>query len=1763
MYFITSPSVFRLDTPEVVSLSVTHTNHPVVVHLYIKDRQKRKIDHRAVTVHPDLVHNTTFTLQPSDIEGSNEDSFDYVYLVARAKSQRKRFRKEASILVSKWSGYIFIQTDKPVYTPGQDVKLRVIPLNEMRKPTNASVYIDIKNPQGVIVQRKNASYQGSFITDTFTLPTRPLYGDNWTVEARFTNGLLTMKTVTFEVKEYVLPKFRVGIETDQDIVLPSTDTVRVNITAKYFHGEPVTGSCTLSVGLLVDGLKRISDVDFKLKLISGTAEFLVELYKLRDKFPDYWFPDGARLFLRASVLDNGTGRREQVTHNAAVFTNKPYKISTARSQKYFKPGLTYDLKIDTFYANSKTASYCALKISCSMDGGITINRIGSTDEQGQLIVPVDLGFIRHVTCKITTDSRRNIYDDLEQTEVTLELEAMSTNSNQFIQVKPVLEEDRLMAEVTSTETGNQDYVHLLISGGRIISHHQTRGSNSFIHPIDSNMAPNMKILTYTLATRRHGRHTDILADSSSFHVPSVCNYRELELVVPNVQVSPQSVMTFNVTGAPNSSIGFLAVDKALYQISDKNKMRKEMMMSEFAGHDIGCSTGGGININKVFEDAGLAVITNADVETSQRQGLECSSGRRKKRSTRQEDVTNPCCVAGRNFSYTFGQSHLIESSECYTEGQQVYNLTTSPSCAKAFYRCCMEYVQRLDSPGLLHGPQGLQGFKKPSSIFDFDRSTVMSQDEEYTFRDIDAEMDDVPIRSYFPESWMFLENYVDDTGFLSMSVELPDSITTHVIQAVSLSPVYGMCVAEPADVISTKEFFIDLDLPYSVVRMEQTEIRVALYNYGNKKLPCHIRLLDTEGVCSAEQDKVSIDIEPNDVQLARFPIVPMRAGEFIMDVIVLCEVSNVGDRVRKTLKVVNEGREEKKTVSFWLDPKGRRHHHYDETDINIQVSHPFTSINTQVTTVDLTLPKEAIPGTGKCKVSAIGNIMDAAVQTVLGGVHDLLDNVPHGCGEQTMILMAPLVYAMRYLQGTGRLTPQAEMRGRFFMRVGYQRELSFRKPDGSFSVWQHRASSTWLTAFVMKVFCQAKQYIDIDQNVICSGMEWLFSKQNENGSFTESSPVYHKEIMGGINGEMSMTAFVLISMLECDCRLQGTAERITRAVDFLENQFLKSHHPYSLSISAYALVLANSPRKWRINKKLQRYSQLKLFSRNQGPETGYRYWPIEPSDFTNQTDIPFWYRKPPSSISIETTAYALLTQLALDKLQYSHNIVEWMVEQQQASGAFISTQDTIVGLQALSMYNIRSYAEDVDMRCTVTRGDNSSAYLHLNENEAMVEKSVHDIPATGQLQITTQGSGVARMEVEVSFHVNDTKKDECKFNIHVQTNDIETDILRENQANGDKVCDACGECSEIDFDILLDKYNVPDPNPRIGFSNANINHQYGINRPPPRPSSVLPDVLNIDLTGTLGIGPQGRSEDRGPARRPSRRTRSARRRGGSRLQKCLEICVGYLGNEILDMPVVDVGLPTGFYVEDEDLKKTSAVDFIDSYDVSRGGITFYMEKIPQKEVCFKLRMLMDFEVENLQSAKIEVYDYSKKDERCVKFYSLQYDVADLDVFCSKEECHCVEGECAENYDSKMKSRLVAATTIFDMTCYEYDYVLRVEATSVRWTGNHLVVSTVIHSVINKENDLDDLVVDGEIEFWMNLRCSAEMLQIGHYYIIYGNGGYRYVDETGTKRYRYYLHRDSVVMKDLTRSMYNPDNDSHLNYWQRFFTRMESRISSIC
>ena len=61
-------------------------------------------------------------------------------------------------------------------------------------------------------------------------------------------------------------------------------------------------------------------------------------------------------------------------------------------------------------------------------------------------------------------------------------------------------------------------------------------------------------------------------------------------------------------------------------------------------------------------------------------------------------------------------------------------------------------------------------------------------------------------------------------------MKLPSSITTWVIQAVGVSPLpFGVCVADNVEIISRRDIFLDVTMPYSVMRQEQAYIRVTLY----------------------------------------------------------------------------------------------------------------------------------------------------------------------------------------------------------------------------------------------------------------------------------------------------------------------------------------------------------------------------------------------------------------------------------------------------------------------------------------------------------------------------------------------------------------------------------------------------------------------------------------------------------------------------------------------------------------------------------------------------------------------------------------------------------------------------------------------------------------------------------------------------------------------------------------------------------------------
>lgn len=79
----------------------------------------------------------------------------------------------------------------------------------------------------------------------------------------------------------------------------------------------------------------------------------------------------------------------------------------------------------------------------------------------------------------------------------------------------------------------------------------------------------------------------------------------------------------------------------------------------------------------------------------------------------------------------------------------------------------------------------------------------------------------------------------------------------------------------------------------------------------------------------------------------------------------------------------------------------------------------------------------------------------------------------------------------------GRLTGEIKRQLINYLEVGYQGELCYLHPDGSFSAFGQSdgSGSTWLTAFVVRIFVQASEFITIDNGIIIKALEWLKSLQ--------------------------------------------------------------------------------------------------------------------------------------------------------------------------------------------------------------------------------------------------------------------------------------------------------------------------------------------------------------------------------------------------------------------------------------------------------------------------------------------------------------------------------------------------------------------------------------------------------------------------------------------------------------------------------------------
>lgn len=448
---------------------------------------------------------------------------------------------------------------------------------------------------------------------------------------------------------------------------------------------------------------------------------------------------------------------------------------------------------------------------------------------------------------------------------------------------------------------------------------------------------------------------------------------------------------------------------------------------------------------------------------------------------------------------------------------------------------------------------------------------------------------------------------------------------------------------------------------------------------------------------------------------------------------------------------------------------------------------------------------------GKGPDSKAGGVVNSG--GTLAGLNHLIRK-PRGCGEQTAFYYAPTLYTLIYLESMNKLSPELKEKGINYLKSGYKRQLMFRKNDGSFSAFPNRRPSIWLTSFIMKLFCVSSKYIELDHQVIKSGLTYLFEKQDINGYWNEINPVMHKQLIGGASGRVPLTASVLSTLrvcsrieqinLEINPELFSSIQKAENFLHFYRDDIMQTKNAFKIALLANSMIDSPSYRENAL-ELLNHLASLANVNEDQNRISWNDDFPIEaaslvllslanienqklslsPKLFVNSSS------KNGSLVLAKSSSQNQLGRLLddkkfidkSDKLLKKLNaqaIVNFLNSQKTFTGGFDSTQDTILALNALSDHyrnQISSEQLAMNLNCDIsTLKSRFKRNIQFNNENALVMKrlqlDVHQLDQLmdEELQFTTKGNGLGFMSVKLKYNVILPEK-LCKFDMSVELNE--------------------------------------------------------------------------------------------------------------------------------------------------------------------------------------------------------------------------------------------------------------------------------------------------------------------------------------------------------------------------------------------------------
>ncbi|XP_014247621.1 CD109 antigen-like isoform X2 [Cimex lectularius] len=1253
-YTVVAPNVIRPNSDFHVAVTTSDINEPVT---FVAEISGQKFSggtfylQETANVRPYSSEVMTFKVN-NELSGGN-------YNLTIRSEGAFYFKNTTTLRFSEKSISVLIQTDKAMYKPGDKVMFRALFLNRYMKPIREDVNLYLNDGDGNRVKQwNNITLPRGLFSSEFELSSAPVLGD-WRLVATV-NGQKFSKS--FEVAEYVLPKFEVSIDLP-DYVTFKDSKVAATIRAKYTYGKPVKGEATIAVysDTFSDIIQPIFNPPVR-KTVPIDGKALAEF----DVVKELNLPDDFEREIKFDVIikEDLTGRKQNKSAQMTIRKNK-YKFEMFDTSTVFKPGLEHKVFIKLVHHDETPVIDNTNPIKIKSSYSYSDEDYNTTEYKVPDNGVLELTFFPPLNATVIQieGSYLDVKEHFPIMSAAISLNNISVKASVLTQ-NPQVNQN---IEVEVTSTNEMTYVM-----------YQVIGRGDIIHANTINFPPSKSttirfLATYAMAPVAHvvvqfiSPQGEMIADVVDIELKEILqNFVKMDLSAKRIE--PGNKVDLRILTRPNSLVGLLAVDQSVLLLKSGNDLTESQVIDELRNYDQSIPSlyddvhmafkrkrrfafrsydRRRITTFDTFEHAGVVVLTNSEVNNAQ--------------------------------PWRFFRGMYLEDQE------EMFDMST------------------LDA-----------GFKLRA----FASAAGAAIPYEPSIR----------VRSKFPETWIWDELDSGISGRTSITKTVPDTITSWIISGFSLDQVYGLGLSEaPQKLTVFRPFFVTTNLPYSIIRGEMISIPVVVFNYMDKDITAEV-ILENSG--QFEFSDYSNDvIESPKLELFRrkhinvgrqsgastsFLITPKEVG--YIDLKITAKSPLAGDAILKKLLVKPEGETLYKNKAVLLDFK---------TNKNIMKS------------FKLDIPVNVVPDSEYIEVAAVGDIFGPSMSNL-----ESLIKMPFGCGEQNMLNFVPNIVVLEYLKNTNQLSKAIENKCLKYMEKGYQRELTYKHPDGSFSAFgkSDRSGSTWLTAFVAKSFIQARHYIDIDNQVINDALIWLANQQAANGSFPEVGVVNHKDMQGGASNGVALTAYVLTAFIEAQSFNGQNRNTINKAISYLHEN-MNGNDDYANAVLAYSFMKASHP---------SANTLLNFLNKNAKTQDDKKWWQRTSIETKNPNE------QNTNAIDVEMTSYAMLAYLEGDLIADAISIMKWLITQQNDGGGFASTQDTILALTALGKLASKIHSDSNDAVVKFTYKEGMSSDITVNKGNNMIVQKVVLPKKTREVNITAEGSGFIIAQVSYRYNVNVT-----------------------------------------------------------------------------------------------------------------------------------------------------------------------------------------------------------------------------------------------------------------------------------------------------------------------------------------------------------------------------------------------------------------------